>query len=153
MPIVFIGIGSNLGDRRAHLLRAIEELRAVGRVTAISTIRETQPVNVSEDQPDFLNAAVAVETEEEPRAVLGRLLQIEAEMGRVRTGKGMAREIDLDLLAYDDKVVTEPALTLPHPRMHLRRFVLEPLCEVAPTWRHPVAKRTVEELLRELATD
>lgn len=150
MALCYIGIGSNLGERVAHLLRAVEELRSVGKVRQISGIYETEPEGVLHAQPDFLNAVIELETTRQPNQLLKGLLKIEAEMGRVRTKRGMPREIDLDLLAVEDRVSTDSNLMLPHPRMHLRKFVLEPMAELAPEWIHPVEKKTVLELLASL---
>jgi 2-amino-4-hydroxy-6-hydroxymethyldihydropteridine diphosphokinase len=132
-PTAFVGIGSNLGDREAHLRRAIELLSAEEGidVTAFSEIRETEPVGPVAQGP-FLNGAVRIETELGPRELLDRLLDIEARMGRVRRERFGPRTIDLDLLVYGDEIVDEPGLTVPHPRLHERRFALEPLAELDP---------------------
>ncbi|MGB2951844.1 MAG: 2-amino-4-hydroxy-6-hydroxymethyldihydropteridine diphosphokinase [Gaiellaceae bacterium] len=129
----YIGLGANLGDRRANLDCAIELLDGDGvRLVRSSRYRETEPVGY-EAQPRFLNAAVLVETELSPRDLLGRLLAIEQEIGRVRSGPRLGpRTIDLDLLIYGERVIDEPGLKVPHPRLHERRFVLEPLCELDP---------------------
>jgi 2-amino-4-hydroxy-6-hydroxymethyldihydropteridine diphosphokinase len=126
----YIGLGANLGEREATMRRAVEILG--DDVVAVSTFRETDPVGY-EDQPRFLNAAVALDTELEPRALLERLLEIERELGRTRDGPRWGpRTIDLDLLLYGDEVVDEPGLRVPHPRLHEREFVLEPLAELDP---------------------
>jgi 2-amino-4-hydroxy-6-hydroxymethyldihydropteridine diphosphokinase len=129
----FVGIGSNMGDREAHLRRAIELLSAEEGidVAAVSKIRETEPVGPVEQGP-FLNGAVRVETELRPRGLLDRLLEIERRMGRVRGERFGPRTIDLDLLVYGDETVDEPGLTVPHPRLQERRFALEPLAELDP---------------------
>jgi 2-amino-4-hydroxy-6-hydroxymethyldihydropteridine diphosphokinase len=129
----FVGIGSNLGDREAHLSRAIELLSAEEgiEVAAVSRIRETEPVGPVEQGP-FLNGAVRVETDLAPRELLDRLLGIEGQMGRVRRERFGPRTIDLDLLVYGDETVDEPGLTVPHPRLQERRFALEPLAELDP---------------------
>jgi 2-amino-4-hydroxy-6-hydroxymethyldihydropteridine diphosphokinase len=129
----FVGIGSNLGDREAHLSRAIELLSAEDaiEVSGVSQIRETEPVGPVEQGP-FLNAAVQVETELAPRELLDRLLDIERRMGRVRGERFGPRTIDLDLLLCGDEVVEEPGLTVPHPRLKERRFALEPLSDLDP---------------------
>lgn len=150
MPIVYIGIGSNLGDREEQVLRSVHEMRSFSRVKKISTLRETKPVEVSPDQPKFLNAVVELDTEYSPQELIEELLRIETEMGRVRKAKGEPRNIDLDLLAYGNEIVNEPNLQVPHPRMHQRRFVLEPLAELVPTWTHPISKESVLELLEKL---
>jgi 2-amino-4-hydroxy-6-hydroxymethyldihydropteridine diphosphokinase len=130
----YIGLGSNLGDREGFLRRAVELLRdeADIDVVAVSSVRETDPVGFL-DQPRFLNAAVEVETPLTARALLERLLAVEQALGRRRDGPRYGpRTIDLDLLLYGDEVVEEAGLTVPHPRLAERRFVLEPLHELAP---------------------
>jgi 2-amino-4-hydroxy-6-hydroxymethyldihydropteridine diphosphokinase len=129
----FVGIGSNLGDREAHLRRAIELLSAEAgiEVAAVSEIRETEPVGPVEQGP-YLNGAVRVETDLEPSELLKRLLDIEQRMGRVRRERFGPRTVDLDLLVYGDETVDERGLTVPHPRLHERRFALEPLAELDP---------------------
>jgi 2-amino-4-hydroxy-6-hydroxymethyldihydropteridine diphosphokinase len=136
----FVGLGANLGDREATIRRAAELLGAA----RLSTIRETEPWGYA-DQPRFLNAVAELETDLAPRALLDRLLQLELELGRTR-GDGPRygpRTIDLDLLLYGDRVVDEPGLAVPHPRLHERLFVLEPLAELDPSLvvpgRGPVA--------------
>jgi 2-amino-4-hydroxy-6-hydroxymethyldihydropteridine diphosphokinase len=135
----YVGLGANLGDRETTIRRAVELLAdTVGvEVLAVSALRETDPVGV-EDQPRFLNGAAALETTLEPRAVLEALLGIERVLGRVRDGLRFGpRTIDLDLLLYDDETIEEPGLTVPHPRLHERRFALEPLAELAPALAIP----------------
>ena len=134
MPLAYVALGSNLGDRAEILWRAVECLRARQEidVIAVSELRETEPVGVI-DQPRFLNGAVALETTLSPRELLDTLLEVERELGRVRgTERWGPRTVDLDLLLYDRDVVDEPGLTVPHPRLHERRFVLEPLAELDP---------------------
>jgi 2-amino-4-hydroxy-6-hydroxymethyldihydropteridine diphosphokinase len=145
----YIGLGANLGDREAMLRRAIELLAAEPgiEVVAVSTLRETDPVGYL-DQPRFLNGAVAVETELEPRELLERLLAVERALGRDRSGPRYGpRTIDIDLLLYGDRVVDEPRLTVPHPRLAERAFALEPLAELDPGLVLPDGRR-VRELLR-----
>jgi 2-amino-4-hydroxy-6-hydroxymethyldihydropteridine diphosphokinase len=128
----YIGLGSNLGDREAMLRGALARLNASPgiRVLAVSRFRETEPVGFT-DQPMFVNAAAAVETELAPRPLLEALLAIERAMGRTREGPRFGpRTIDLDLLLYEDRVVDEPGLRIPHPRLHERAFVLEPLADL-----------------------
>jgi 2-amino-4-hydroxy-6-hydroxymethyldihydropteridine diphosphokinase len=134
----FVGIGSNIGDREAHLRRAIELLSTEEGidVAAVSKIRETEPVGPVEQGP-FLNGAVRVETELRPRELLDRLLGIEKRMGRVRDERFGPRTIDLDLLVYGDETVDEAGLTVPHPRLQERRFALEPLAELDPALTIP----------------
>ena len=135
----FVGIGSNLGDREAHLRRAIELLSAEDGidVVGVSEIRETEPVGPVEQGP-FLNGAVRVETDLPPRDLLELLLAIEQEMGRVRRERFGPRTIDLDLLVYGDETVDEPGLTVPHRRLGERRFALEPLADLDPGLTIPV---------------
>jgi 2-amino-4-hydroxy-6-hydroxymethyldihydropteridine diphosphokinase len=124
----YVALGSNLGDREALIHRAAELLGVV----RLSTIRETEPWGL-EDQPRFLNAAAEIETGLPPRALLDRLLEVERELGRTRQGPRYGpRLIDLDLLLYGDESIDEPGLTVPHPRLHERRFALEPLAELDP---------------------
>jgi 2-amino-4-hydroxy-6-hydroxymethyldihydropteridine diphosphokinase len=127
---VFVGLGSNLGDRELNLRRALERLEELGSVRA-SSFRETDPVGVT-DQPKFLNAAAELATELTPRELLERLLAIERDLGRERAGEARwgPRVIDLDLLVYGNEAIDEPGLTVPHPRLADRRFVLEPLFEL-----------------------
>jgi 2-amino-4-hydroxy-6-hydroxymethyldihydropteridine diphosphokinase len=129
----YIGLGANLGDRDATLRSAVARLgEAPGvEVIAVSTLRETEPIGPVRDQPRFLNGAVAVETTLSARALLDLLLRVEAAHGRTRDGpQGGPRTLDLDLLVYGDESVSEPGLTIPHPRLHERDFVLEPLAEL-----------------------
>jgi 2-amino-4-hydroxy-6-hydroxymethyldihydropteridine diphosphokinase len=132
MPLAYIGLGSNLGDREGTIRRALELLAAGGdmEVEAVSSLQETDPVGY-EDQPRFLNGAAALRTELAPRALLERLHEVERELGRERTGPRFGpRTIDLDLLLYGDERIREPGLKIPHPRLAERRFVLEPLAEL-----------------------
>jgi 2-amino-4-hydroxy-6-hydroxymethyldihydropteridine diphosphokinase len=134
----FVGIGSNLGDREGYLRRAIDLLSAEDgiEVVAVSTLRETEPVGPVPQGP-FLNGAVRIATTLSPRDLLGRLLAVEQGLGRVRLERFGPRTIDLDLLLYGDESVDEPGLTVPHPRLHERRFALEPLAELDPTVEIP----------------
>jgi 2-amino-4-hydroxy-6-hydroxymethyldihydropteridine diphosphokinase len=150
MANAFVGIGSNLGDREDHLRRAVELLAAEDAISVLasSQLRETEPVGPVAQGP-FLNGAVQVETELAPRALLERLLAIEERLGRVRRERFGPRTIDLDLLVYEDAVVDEPGLTLPHPLLHERRFALEPLAELAPDLEIP-GRGSVSALLSKL---
>ena len=130
----YVGLGANLGDRQRTLRAAVEALAAEDgiAVAAVSTLRETDPVGVGE-QPRFLNGVVAIETTLAPRELLGRLLAVEQRFGRVRVaGEHGPRTLDLDLLLYGREQIDEPGLTVPHPHLHERRFVLEPLAELVP---------------------
>jgi len=147
----YIGIGANLGNRDETIARALELLarRPGVEVLEVSTLRETDPVGYA-DQPRFLNGAAAVETELDPRTLLHELLAVERELGRTRAGPRFGpRTIDLDLLVYGDREVSEPGLTVPHPRLAERAFALEPLAELDPDLEIPGRGR-VENLLRGL---
>lgn len=146
---VYLSLGSNLGDRTANLAAVMERLGELGTVVARSSVYETEPVEVV-GQPWFLNCAVAIETELMPRQFLSRALAIEQDLGRRRTQNKGPRTIDIDVLLFGGSIVDTSALTIPHPAMHERRFVLEPLMEIAPEVRHPVFKRTVREMLAAL---
>jgi 2-amino-4-hydroxy-6-hydroxymethyldihydropteridine diphosphokinase len=139
-----VGLGSNLGDREATLREAVRLLDAEQgiEVVAVSSVRETDPVGYL-DQPPFLNAACAIETSLTPAELLARLLAIEARLGRVRDGapRWGPRACDLDLLLYGDRVVEEPDLVVPHPRLTERRFALEPLVELDPELALPDGRR------------
>ena len=150
MTKAFVGIGSNLGEREAYLRRALQ-LLAVEEgidVVAVSELRETDPVGPVE-QGRFVNGAALLETELSPRELLGRLLTIEGRLGRVRNERFGPRTIDLDLLVYGDAMVDEPGLTVPHPRLHERRFALEPLADLAPDLVIP-GRGPISALLAEL---
>ncbi len=146
MSTTYIGIGSNLGDRRKNCLKAVELLDAEGvKVLKRSSLYETEPWGVK-DQPRFVNMAVEAESDMTPHRLLCLLKEIEDRMGRTRTIRWGPRTIDLDILLFGDEVIREPDLEIPHPLMHARDFVLEPLCEIAPRKVHPVFNRTMAEL-------
>jgi 2-amino-4-hydroxy-6-hydroxymethyldihydropteridine diphosphokinase len=150
MPdIAYLSLGSNLGNREQNLREAIRRLKSVGTVRSVSSIYETEPVEFAE-QPMFLNCAAALETSASPDQLMVQLLEIEKAMGRRRIQKKGPRIIDLDILLVGDQVVSTPEVTIPHPAMHQRRFVLEPLAEIAPETKHPTLKKTARDLLEEL---
>ena len=143
--LVYLSLGSNIGDRAGHLNTAIDRLRVFGEVVAVSSFYETEPVEFTA-QPWFLNCAVALDTEKKPQQLLAGILEIEQQLGRRREQKKGPRIIDLDILLFGDSIVDDPGLTIPHPAMHERRFVLEPLAEIAPDALHPVLQQTIREL-------
>lgn len=149
MARAYIALGSNLGDREENLRRAVGELRALGEDLRASGLYETAPVG-PEDQPWFLNAVVSLETEIWPRRLVRELKAIERRLGRREAARFGPRAVDLDLLLYDEVELDIPSVSLPHPRLHLRRFVLEPLVELDPQARHPTLDRTAGELLETL---
>lgn len=151
MKTVYIGLGTNLGDRTQNLTQARERLIAAGiKIIRESSLYETAARDL-ENQPMFLNQVIEAETALFPRQLLSRILGIEREMGRKRTIAKGPRMIDIDILLFGKFAITTPDLEIPHPRMAERRFVLEPLAELAPDLRHPVTKSTVREMLARVA--
>jgi 2-amino-4-hydroxy-6-hydroxymethyldihydropteridine diphosphokinase len=146
--VAYIGLGSNLGNRQEYLDRAIQAFQdhADLSVRQVSSYYETDPEGGPPGQPNFINAVAEIETDLEPQELMDQLLDIERELGRVRREKYDPRTIDLDLLLYDDSIVDEPDLKIPHPRMHERGFVLEPMAEIGPNVVHPVLGDTMAEL-------
>jgi len=149
LTTAYVGLGANLGDRKAALRRAVERLGERVEVTGVSSFRDTEPIGYL-DQPRFLNGVARIETELSPRALLDLMLLVERELGRTRNGPRYGpRTIDLDLLLYGEETLHQPGLTVPHPRLHERRFVLEPLVELDPELVVP-GRGPVSALLRGL---
>ena len=147
--LVYLSLGSNVGDRTANLQAAIKQLQASETVKAVSGFYEAEPVELY-DQPWFLNCVVALHTTKSPAELLKKILAIELEMGRVRLRDKGPRSIDIDIILFGDQVVEERGLQIPHPAMHERRFVLAPLTEMAPDAVHPKTGKTAHELLAAL---
>jgi 2-amino-4-hydroxy-6-hydroxymethyldihydropteridine diphosphokinase len=147
MKTVYLSLGSNVGDRDSHLARTLERLASSDiRVLRVSSVYETEPREVP-DQPWFLNQVVEIETSLFPKQLLSRLQKIEIGMGRIRMLAKGPRTVDIDILFYGHAIVSTPGLEIPHPRLADRRFVLEPLAELAPELRHPRTRQTVREML------
>jgi 2-amino-4-hydroxy-6-hydroxymethyldihydropteridine diphosphokinase len=149
MKNVFLGIGTNLGEREENLRRAITLIgEHIGTITRISSVYETEPWGFK-SETTFLNMVAMVETKLTPSGLLGRILMIEAMMGRLREGKAyMSRVIDIDILFFGSRIFENKVLTIPHPRIQERRFVLVPLSEIAGDLVHPVFKKSIQELLK-----
>ena len=143
---IYLALGSNLGDRRGNLATALQQLRAVMEITAVSSIYETEPVGYA-DQPLFLNMVCAGKTGLSARELLKKTREIETAIGRQPTFRNGPRTIDIDIIFYDDLHFTQDDLTIPHKRMTERAFVLAPLAEIAPELEDPVSEKTVQELL------
>ncbi len=152
MKTAYIGIGSNLGDSYKNCIEAIRLIGEIPEcsVIAISSFYSTEPVGVK-GQEWYVNAAVSITTDLPPSELMKRLLSIESDMGRRREGRRWApREIDLDILLYSDEIIMEKDLTVPHPLMHGRRFVMTPVAEIAPDLIHPVLKKSMKDILLEI---
>ena len=150
MKIVFLGIGTNLGDREGNLSAALSMITEnIGKIVKASSVYESEPWGFHSDDK-FLNMVVKVETTLSASGLLGRILMDEVLLGRIRAGKQYSsRKIDIDILFYDDLILDEESLKIPHPHLHERKFVLIPLCEIAPEFMHPLFKKTVTSLLAE----
>ena len=151
MARVFLGLGSNLADREKNMFHAMKFIANLPKTKLVrcSSIYETEPWGISE-QPRFLNCACEIETQLKPEELLHLIIDIEKSIGRERTKEKFGpRTIDVDILFYDDLIVSQADLKIPHPRMHLRKFVLVPLCEIAPDFLHPAIQKKIRELLDE----
>ncbi|MDD4516725.1 2-amino-4-hydroxy-6-hydroxymethyldihydropteridine diphosphokinase [Massilibacteroides sp.] len=154
MAIVYFSLGTNLGDRHKNMLTAVALLaERVGKILALSALYETEPWGFDSDNP-FLNVALSIETALLPMELLRLTQQIEQEMGRTEKSNGSYHDrlIDIDLLMYDDLIINSPLLTLPHPLMHQRIFVLQPLAEIAPDLLHPLLNVTIAELYAQVSS-
>jgi 2-amino-4-hydroxy-6-hydroxymethyldihydropteridine diphosphokinase len=154
MSTVYIGLGANIGNREANLRMALHGLTRMARVEAVSALYETDPIGSVQDQPAFYNAACRIETGLEPESLLRFVKSLEHEIGRRPGGPvGGPRPIDLDILLYEDRVHDSKDLTIPHPRLTERAFVLVPLAEIAPEAVHPATGKTIAQLARTVPTD
>mgnify|MGYP001615144372 FL=1 len=145
MPVVYIGIGSNLGDKKENIRTSIELIKEKCKIIKVSSLYETEPIGYK-NQDMFLNCAIKAETELKPLELLGFLQSIEKKIGRIRTIKNGPRTIDLDILFYNKKIINKEKLIVPHPRLHERLFVLGPLKEISPYFVHPALKETIKDL-------
>lgn len=148
-----IALGGNLGDSQQILPAAMQVIDQAAGITVVarSPLYKTAPVGPP--QPDYLNACVVVETGLAARSLLNQLLAIETQFGRIRQERWGARSLDLDLLLFDGQIIDLPGLTVPHPRLHERPFVLVPLADIAPDWPHPIFDKTIDQLLAQLPVD
>jgi len=149
MSLAYLSLGSNLGDKEQNLRRAVEEISKLGQILKVSSFYLTKPYGYYQ-QPDFLNSALILETSLDPVTLLDKLKEIEERMGRVPTGRWRERVIDIDIIFYDSIILKSDYLTIPHPDLENREFVLKPLWEIAPDFVHPISGKRVEELLENL---
>lgn len=152
MANAYLSLGANLGDRAATLRQAVRDLATLGDVRRVSSLYETEPIGYI-DQPNFLNAVVELETALEPLDLLAGTSAIEQAHGRERSFANAPRTLDIDILFYDDRIVLEPALQIPHHLLNIRAFVLVPLAEIAPDLRHPALRVSASEMLAELTDE
>src|SRR5208282_3305360 len=144
--LAYLSLGSNVGDRATQLRSAVARLETSGRVVAVSSVYETEPVEFTE-QPWFLNCAIALETSLAPQQLMSAILDTEQQMGRVRRHSKGPRPIDIDILLFGNEIMDSQELTIPHTAIYQRRFVLEPMAEIAPEVVHPILEKTIRELL------
>lgn len=148
MPIVYLSLGSNIGDKAAQIAQALDRLAKVFTVKRVSPIYLTEPVGLK-DQDWFLNCVAEVETEKDPEKLLSSLQSIEKKMGKTKTKVNGPRTIDIDILFYDEQIVNRKNLVIPHPKLHTRLFVLRPMMDLNPGFLHPALKKTIQELYAE----
>ncbi len=153
MHITYLLLGSNLGNRRKYLSLAISEIQTkIGTIVRRSSLYQTASWG-KHDQPDFLNQVIELKTSLQAQELLSGILKIESDLGRKRLEKWGSRIIDIDILLYEDLIINDPKLIIPHPYLAFRRFCLMPLCEIAPEFIHPVLKKSIQQLLLELSDD
>ena len=145
MPIVYLSLGSNIGDKTAQITQALDRIARVCEIKQVSPYYLTEPVGLK-NQDWFLNCVVEVETEKDPNELLSALQLIEKKMGKTKTKVNGPRTIDIDILFFDDQVVNQKNLVIPHPRLHTRLFVLQPMMDLNSSFLHPVLKKTIKEL-------
>ena len=148
MVLVYLGLGSNIGDKAARIKEALDRLGGIVTIKRVSPLYLTEPVDLK-DQPWFINCVAEVETEKKPEELLSSVQSIEKAMGRKKTKEKGPRPIDIDLLFYDTQVVNQKNLVIPHPRLHTRLFVLQPMMDLNPQYVHPVLRKTIQELYNE----